>query len=505
MGDNYILKADHITVKFPGVLALDDAQLHIKRGTVHALMGENGAGKSTLMKVLIGINRIQPGGTVEFNGQQVTITSPNDALQQGIAMVHQELSPIPEMTVADNIYLGREKMRGLIIDKRDSIRRAQELLDKLNIRVDPTEKMKNLSIANTQMIEIAKAISYGAQLIIMDEPTSAITEVEVKHLFEMVNNLRDGGISIIYITHKMDEVFEIADEVTVLRDGQFIATKSASEIDKDGLIQLMVGRDLKDIFNKEAVPIGESVLEIKNFTRKKEFRNVSFDVKAGEIVGMAGLMGAGRSELMMALFGVTKLEEGEVYIRGEKVEIKEPLDAIKHKIAFLTEDRKLTGLYLPLTVKENIMMTNLNQFTSGGRLQHRKMEKVCEEEVQKFTIRTPSIKQKVELLSGGNQQKVLVSRWMLADPDILILDEPTRGIDIGAKSDIYALMTKLAKEGKAIIMISSELPEIIGMSDRVVIMHEGKLTGILDRSELDQERILAYAAGELDDYKEAQS
>ena len=267
----------------------------------------------------------------------------------------------------------------------------------------------------------------------------------------------------------------------------------------------MVGRDLKDIFNKEKAEIGEKVLEIKNFTRKKEFRNVSFDVKAGEIIGMAGLMGAGRSEVMMALFGVTKCEEGEVYIRGEKVEIKEPLDAIKHKIAFLTEDRKLTGLYLPLTVKENIMMTNLNQFTAGGRLQHRKMEKVCEDEVKKFNIKTPSIKQKVELLSGGNQQKVLISRWMLSAPDILILDEPTRGIDIGAKSDIYALMTDLAKKGKAIIMISSELPEIIGMSDRVVVMHEGKVTGILDRNELDQERILAYAAGELDDYKEAQS
>ena len=500
MQDDYILKANHITVKFPGVLALDDVQLHIRRGTVHALMGENGAGKSTLMKVLIGINRVQQGGTLEFNGKQVTIANPNDALQQGIAMVHQELSPIPEMTVADNIYLGREKMKGLLIDKKDSVERAKKLLADLDIHVDPTDQMKNLSIANTQMIEIAKAISYDAQLVIMDEPTSAITEVEVEHLFRMINNLRDRGISIIYITHKMDEVFEIADELTVLRDGQFIATKKAEELDKDGLIKLMVGRDLKDIFNKEEVEFGETVLEIKNFSRKKEFQNVSFDVRAGEIVGMAGLMGAGRSETMMSLFGVTKLDSGEVYIRGQKVDIKEPKDAIAHKIAFLTEDRKLTGLYLPLTVKENIMMTNLDQFNSGGHLQHRKMEKVCEEEVKKFTIRTPSIKQKVELLSGGNQQKVLVSRWMLGDPDILILDEPTRGIDIGAKSDIYALMVQLAKQGKAIIMISSELPEIIGMSDRVVVMHEGKVTGILNRDELDQERILSYAAGESDDF-----
>ncbi|MDR3765626.1 MAG: sugar ABC transporter ATP-binding protein, partial [Butyricicoccus sp.] len=370
--------------------------------------------------------------------------------------------------------------------------------------VSATEKMKNLSMANTQMIEIAKAISYNADLLIMDEPTSAITEAEVRHLFEMIADMKKQGISIIYITHKMDEVFEIADDITVLRDGKFIDAKPATELDKDSLIRLMVGRDLSNVYQKEKAKIGDTVLSIRNFTRKKEFRNVSFDVRSGEIVGMAGLMGAGRSEVIQSLFGVTRRESGEVFLHGQKVEIRSPKDAIAHKMAFLTEDRKLTGLYLVLSVQENITMANLNLFTSHGFLQHKKMADTCQAETKKFNIRTPSIRQKVELLSGGNQQKVLLSRWMLTDPDILILDEPTRGIDIGAKSEIYRLMSDLAGQGKAIIMISSELPEILGMSDRVVVMHEGKVTGILDAKDATQEKILSYAAGELDDFEEAQ-
>ncbi len=502
MTDEYILKVDHITVQFPGVKALDNVQLHIRKGTVHALMGENGAGKSTLMKCLIGINHPEEGGTIVFKGKNLHLANPHDALKNGIAMIHQELSPIPEMTVAENIYLGRETMRGPFTDHRADIVRTEQLLKRLNIPVKATEKMKNLSMANTQMIEIAKAISYNADLVIMDEPTSAITEVEVQHLFRMISDMKSQGISIIYITHKMDEIFAIADDITVLRDGQFITTKSASELNKDSLINLMVGRELSNVFQKQKAEIGETLLSIRNFTRKKEFQNVSFDVHRGEIVGMAGLMGAGRSELMMSLFGVTKRESGEVWLNGEKVEIKSPKDAIRHKIAFLTEDRKLTGLYLILSVQENITMASIDQFTSHGMLQHEKIREVCESEVQKFNIRTPSISQRVELLSGGNQQKVLLSRWMLNDPDILILDEPTRGIDIGAKSEIYKLMSDLAQQGKAIIMISSELPEIIGMSDRVVVMHEGKVTGILDAKDATQERLLSYAAGESDDYRE---
>lgn len=502
MENTYILKADNITVQFPGVKALDHVQLHIRKGTVHALMGENGAGKSTLMKVLIGINHPESGGTILFKDKPLKLANPHDALSNGIAMIHQELSPIPEMTVAENIYLGREDMRGPFINQRASIRRTEDLLKRLNIPVRATEKMKNLSMANTQMIEIAKAISYNADLVIMDEPTSAITEVEVQHLFKMIADMKAQGISIIYITHKMDEVFEIADDVTILRDGQFIDSKPASELNKDTLINLMVGRELSNIFQKKKAEIGEPVLSIRNFTRKKEFHNVSFDVHRGEIVGMAGLMGAGRSELIMSLFGVTKRQSGEVYLNGQKVEIRSPKDAIQHKMAFLTEDRKLTGLYLILSVQENITMASIDKFIGGGLLKHKKIADTCVEEVKKFNIRTPSINQRVELLSGGNQQKVLLSRWMLTDPDILILDEPTRGIDIGAKSEIYRLMSDLAQQGKAIIMISSELPEIIGMSDRVVVMHEGKVTGILDAEDATQERLLSYAAGESDDYRE---
>lgn len=504
MAEEYILKVDHITVQFPGVRALDDVQLHIRKGTVHALMGENGAGKSTLMKVLIGINHPEAGGQMVFKGKPLKLANPHDALSSGIAMIHQELSPIPEMTVAENIYLGRESMNGPFLNHRESIRKTEELLKRLHIPVSATEKMKNLSMANTQMIEIAKAISYNADLLIMDEPTSAITEAEVRHLFEMIADMKKQGISIIYITHKMDEVFEIADDITVLRDGKFIDAKPAAELDKDSLIRLMVGRDLSNVYQKEKAKIGDTVLSIRNFTRKKEFRNVSFDVRSGEIVGMAGLMGAGRSEVIQSLFGVTRRESGEVFLHGQKVEIRSPKDAIAHKMAFLTEDRKLTGLYLVLSVQENITMANLNLFTSHGFLQHKKMADTCQAETKKFNIRTPSIHQKVELLSGGNQQKVLLSRWMLTDPDILILDEPTRGIDIGAKSEIYRLMSDLAGQGKAIIMISSELPEILGMSDRVVVMHEGKVTGILDANEATQEKILSYAAGELDDFEEAQ-
>lgn len=502
MENTYILKADNITVQFPGVKALDHVQLHIRKGTVHALMGENGAGKSTLMKVLIGINHPESGGSILFKGQPLKLASPHDALSNGIAMIHQELSPIPEMTVAENIYLGREDMRGPFINQRANIRRTEDLLKRLNIPVRATEKMKNLSMANTQMIEIAKAISYNADLVIMDEPTSAITEVEVRHLFQMIADMKAQGISIIYITHKMDEVFEIADDVTILRDGQFIDSKPASELNKDTLINLMVGRELSNIYQKKKAEIGDPILSIRNFTRGNEFHDVSFDVHRGEIVGMAGLMGAGRSELMMSLFGVTRHETGEIYLNGEKVDIRSPKDAIRHKIAFLTEDRKLTGLYLILSVQENITMASMDQFIGGGLLKHRKITDTCNKEIEKFNIRTPSIHQRVELLSGGNQQKVLLSRWMLTDPDILILDEPTRGIDIGAKSEIYRLMSDLAQQGKAIIMISSELPEIIGMSDRVVVMHEGKVTGILDAAEATQERLLSYAAGESDDYRE---
>lgn len=495
-GTDYILSVDKATMRFPGVLALDQVDLHVRKGTVHALMGENGAGKSTLMKILIGINHPQEG-TVIFRGKELKISCPNDALQAGIAMIHQELSPIPEMTVAENIYLGREDMKGIFIRNRTIVEKTQKLLDSLHIEgIDPGAKMKTLSTGETQMIEIAKAISYDAALVIMDEPTSAITEKEVDHLFSMIDALKKKEVSIIYITHKMDEVFQIADDVTVLRDGKFIAEKKAEELDKEKLIELMVGRSLDNVFQKETAQITDVLLEMKNFTKKGEFAGVDLTLRKGEILGIAGLMGAGRSELMMSLFGAAKREFGEVYLYGEKVEIKSPKDAIAHKMAFLTEDRKLTGLYLCLSCAENIIMADVSKYQKGPLLSNKEIRRICSEEIAKFDVKTPSLNQRAELLSGGNQQKLLLARWMLTAPDVLILDEPTRGIDIGAKSEIYKLMVSLAKQGKGIIMISSELPEVIGMSDRVMVMHEGKVAGVLDREEVTQEKILTFASGE---------
>ena len=498
--DDFILKAEQITMRFPGVVALDKVNLYVRKGTVHALMGENGAGKSTLMKVLIGINHPQEG-TLEFKGQKLKLENPHDALMAGIAMIHQELSPIPEMTVYENIYLGREETKGFWVNDRAAQRKARELFERLQIDIDVNEQMKNLSQANKQMVEIAKAISYDASLIIMDEPTSSITEKEVGALFRMIADLKASGCSIIYITHKMDEVFQIADEITVLRDGQFIDYKPASELDKDKLVKLMVGRDLSNIFYKSESKIGETLLEVKHYSRGKEFHDINFKLRRGEILGFSGLVGAGRSELMMCLFGATKKDKGEMYIHGEKVEINSPRDAIAHKMAFVTEDRKLTGLYLILSVRDNIIMADLDEFKKGPLLDGRKIEKACKEEIAKYNIKTPSADQRTELLSGGNQQKILLSRWMLTNPDILILDEPTRGIDIGAKAEIYRLMSELAAQGKAIIMISSELPEVMSMSDRIVIMHEGEMTGIMEKEDFSQETILNYSSGELDDFK----
>lgn len=494
--EEYLLKMDNMTVCFPGVLALDDVHFYVRPGTVHALLGENGAGKSTLMKLLIGIYKPN-AGTIAFKGKRLELKNIHDALQSGISMIHQELSPVPDMTVAENIFLGRELRRGPFIKRKEIVRKTRELFADLNIEhIDPNQKMKELSVARTQLVEIAKAISYNADLVIMDEPTSAITEKEIQHLFEIINALRRRGISIIYITHKMDEIFSIADEVTVLRDGKFIDSMPTSQLTKEKLIQLMVGRELGDIFVKTKSDINEVILSVHNFSKKGQFRDINFDVRRGEIFGLAGLVGAGRSEIILALFGATKPDGGEVHIRGKRATINSPKDAIDNGLALLTEDRKLTGLFLMLDVKDNIVIASLKSFCNKGFLHNRRIAQAACEEVEKFSIRTPSVNQKMQFLSGGNQQKVLVSRWLRTKPDILIMDEPTRGIDVGAKAEIHRLMSDYAAEGHAVIMISSELPEIIGMSDRVLVMHEGEQMAILNRDQLTQERILAYAAGE---------
>jgi inositol transport system ATP-binding protein len=494
MSEEYLLSMKNITKQFPGVRALDDVGLNVRKGTVHALMGENGAGKSTLMKCLIGIY-VPDSGTITFRGEELNITNTHFALSKGISMIHQELSPIPNMTITENIFLGREKVKwnGLVDMKRMN-QDTRELLDRLEIKLDPEKKMVQLSIANVQLVEIAKAISYESSLIIMDEPTSAITETEVEGLFRIIRSLREQGRSVIYITHKMDEVFGITDEVTVLRDGKYISSDPTASLTKGALIQKMVGRELTEMFHKEKVEIGETVLDVRDISGK-QFRNVSFSVKRGEILGIAGLMGAGRTELMEAVFGVTRPYSGEVFVDGEKVEINSPADAIGCGMALLTEDRKLTGLYINATVRDNISIANIRQYVKGLFINFHKIDADCERMRDLMSIKTPSLLQIIKNLSGGNQQKVLVARWLLTEPRILILDEPTRGIDVGAKAEIHRLMNELAKQGKTIIMISSELPEVLGMSDRVMVMHEGEKVGELSRAEATQEKILHMATG----------
>jgi len=495
MADEFLLRMEGISKSFPGVLALDDVHLEVRPGTVHALMGENGAGKSTLMKVLIGIYQAD-AGTITFRGSPVQIPDTAHALRLGISMIHQELSPVPEMTVAENIYLGREPTNRLgLIDKRRMYADTRELMAKWDIHLNPRVVMKRLSVAQTQMVEIAKAISYDARLIIMDEPTSALSEREVDHLHGMISSLRGSGVSIIYITHKMDEVFKISDYVTVFRDGKHVSTLPAAELDRQRLIALMVGRELTHMFPKESAEVGEVVMSVRGLTRKGLVKDVSFDLRRGEILGLAGLMGAGRTEVLEGIFGVAPIDAGEILIRGKKVTINSPSDAIDHGLGMLTEDRKRTGIMGVLSVRDNITIASLQRFSHFGLLRKRQMDAASRRERDALAIKTPSIHQLIKLLSGGNQQKVLVSRWLLTTPEILMIDEPTRGIDVGAKAEIHRLMSNLAADGKAILMVSSELPEILGMSDRVLVMHEGRITGEFSRADATQEKIMHAATG----------
>jgi inositol transport system ATP-binding protein len=495
MSENDILLMENISKSFPGVKALSEVNLSVRQGTIHALMGENGAGKSTLMKILDGIYT-PDSGQIIFKGQPVAIDTTHTALKLGISMIHQELSPIPYMTVAENIFLGREPLgRFGMIDKRRLNANTKALLDRLEIHINPTILMRDLSVANTQMVEIAKAISYDSTLIIMDEPTSAITEREVAHLFSMIRSLKAKGVTVIYITHKMDEVFQIADDITVLRDGKHVATVPATQTNKIRLITMMVGRELTEMFPKEVAPIGEVVLSVRHLTRAGLVDDVSFDLRRGEILGIAGLMGAGRTTVIESIFGIHKVDAGEIMIKGQKTQINSPADAIRNGLALLTEDRKLTGIMGVLPVRDNMMIASLPNYEKGMLLNGRLIEATYKQEKSRLDIKSPSMHQLIKLLSGGNQQKVLVSRWLLTSPDILILDEPTRGIDVGAKAEIHRLMSKLVQEGKAIIMISSELPEILGMSDRILVMHEGRVGGIFERKEATQESIMQAATG----------
>ncbi|WP_373893820.1 sugar ABC transporter ATP-binding protein [Virgibacillus sp. CBA3643] len=494
---NNSIEMKGITKTFPGVKALDNVNLAVKNGTVHALMGENGAGKSTLMKILAGIYK-PDSGEIILDGAQVSFREPNDALESGISMIHQELSPIREMSIAENIYLGREPCKPLsrFVDFKELYKQTTQLLNKVGVNFNPREKIKNLSVAEMQMVEIAKAISYDSKIIIMDEPTSAITDKEVERLFKLIEVLKQQDKGIIYISHKMDEIFEITDEITVFRDGSYIGTEITNETNKDALIQMMVGRKLTNLFPKETQKIDSTkLLEINNLSEEGIFKNISFSLKKGEVLGITGLMGSGRSEVVEAIFGLRKLDEGEISIEGKSVDIRSPIDAIKNNIAFVTEDRKEEGLFLPMSIKENISISSLESFVKGGFIIEGKVNKIAKESIDSLNIKAYSHRQTVKTLSGGNQQKVVLAKWLLTKPKILILDEPTRGIDVGAKIEIYKLMNELVKEGFSIIMISSEMPEVLNMCDRILVFHEGKISGELNRDEATQEKILQYATG----------
>jgi len=491
----YLLEIVNVHKGFPGVVALDDVQLRLRPGTVLALMGENGAGKSTLMKIIAGI--YQPdAGELRLRGERVEFQTPLQALQAGVAMIHQELNLMPHMTIAENIWLGREPLNPLhLVDHGEMRRRTQGLLDRLNIRLDPNDLVGELSIAARQMVEIAKAVSYDSDVLIMDEPTSAITETEVAHLFAIIADLKSQGKGIIYITHKMDEVFNIADEVAVFRDGAYIGLQRADSMDGESLISMMVGRELNQLFPQRKAPIGERVLSVRNLTLDGVFRDVSFDLRSGEILGIAGLMGSGRTNVAETLFGVSPSSSGEIIIDGETIHMTSPCQAINKGLALLTEDRKDTGIFACLSVQENMEVAILPRHTGGGFVHEKALHELCEEMRRTLRVKTPSLEQCIGNLSGGNQQKALLARWLMTNPRILILDEPTRGIDVGAKAEIYHLIAKLAEQGMAVIMISSELPEVLGMSDRIMVMHEGEVMGFLDREEATQEAIMHLASG----------
>ena len=491
-----ILEMHRVTKHFPGVVALDDVSFSVKSGTVHALMGENGAGKSTLMKCLFGIYKMD-AGVISLNSRECHFNSTADAMKAGVSMIHQELSNVPDRSVAQNLWLGREPVNTLhLIDHKKMYHDTRTLLEGLNYHFDPAARMANLSISQQQGCEIARAVSYNASIVVMDEPTSSLTENEVSHLFEIIRNLRSKGVAIIYITHKMEEIFKIADDVTVMRDGKVIGTYPAEDLSSEKLISLMVGRDLTHRFPPVDSVIGDVCLEVKNLTaaNPRSFKNISFELHKGEILGIGGLVGAQRTELVEAIFGIRHMASGEIMVNGTPLKNMQPRNAIEAGIGLVTEDRRNTGIFPLLNITLNTSIPSLNNYkTKIGLLNHKALAQAALDQNKQLKTKTPSMNTLIQNLSGGNQQKVILSRWLMTLPDILIMDEPTRGIDVGAKYEIYTIMADLAKQGKAIIMVSSEMPELIGMSHRVLVLCAGQLTGTLKKSELSQEAIMRYA------------
>jgi D-xylose transport system ATP-binding protein len=504
--DDYILEIEHVTKDFPGVRALNNIAFKVQRGTIHGICGENGAGKSTLMKILAGVYPVDTyEGTITYNGEVLNFThdSIHQAIQKGIAIVYQELALVPKMTVGENIFLGREPSKAGVVNWHKLYANTQDVLKEYNLDIPFSSIVDDLSVGKQQMVEIAKALSENAQVLILDEPTSALTEAEVETLMGILRDLKKRGVTCIYISHKLEEFFRITDEVTVFRDGAVVGTVDTKDVNHEKVVAMMVGREMKERFPKGNRKPGEVVLEVKELSvedpfhiGKKALNNISFTVRKGEILGVAGLMGSGRSELMTTIFGeYGRNRTGEILLNGRTVANKSAREAMNNRISLVPEDRKEMGLVVEHSIVQNIALPNLDQFATMFSINEHKELEQCEKMAKYLAIKTPSLHAIVNSLSGGNQQKVVIAKWLMSNPKVLIMDEPTRGIDVGAKYEIYKLMNSLAEEGVAIIMVSSELPEILGMSDRILVMHEGECTGILDRAEATQENIMELATG----------
>ncbi|MFO7321915.1 MAG: sugar ABC transporter ATP-binding protein [Chloroflexota bacterium] len=485
-----------IEKSFPGVHALSQCQFELRAGEVHALVGENGAGKSTLMKILAGVYS-KDAGRIFYRGREVDIPNPRAAQLLGISMIHQELNLMPHLTVAQNIFIGREPRQRIpfVLDDKRINEQTRALLDRLHLKLDPRTKVADLTVAKQQMVEIAKALSFNSEVLIMDEPTAALTEAEIAELFRIIRQLRENGVGIVYISHRLDELKQISDRVTVMRDGRYIDTVETAQTTADQIIKMMVGRTIYEVMPElRDEPYSETVLRVSNLNRGRTLKNVSFELKRGEILGFAGLMGAGRTEVARAIFGADPVDSMDMWVMGRKVQISSPADAVAHGIGYLSEDRKRYGLTLSMDVEDNVVLGSMKRFLNAlGIIKRSDTRVTVEEYVKSLAIRTPSIHQQVKNLSGGNQQKVVIAKWLTANTDILIFDEPTRGIDVGAKSEIYKLLNELARNGKSIIMISSELPEILRMSHRIIVMCEGRITGELTAAEATQEKIMRLA------------
>lgn len=507
VNNEFILQMMDITKEFPGVKALDKVSLNVRPGTVHALMGENGAGKSTLMKCLFGIYK-KNSGKIFLEGNEIEFQNTRQALDNGVSMVHQELNQVRQRNILDNIWLGRYPKKGLFIDENKMYNDTIKIFKDLDIDVDPREKVGNLSVSQMQMIEIAKAVSYSSKVIVMDEPTSSLTEKEVEHLFRIIEKLKKDNVAIIYISHKMEEILKISDEVTVMRDGQLIGTKHASELTTDIIISMMVGRDMSNRFPPKRNHPGKVILEVEGLTENKKFglKDVSFKLRKGEILGIAGLVGSKRTEIVEALFGMRKIDNGTIKLHGKEVENKHPRSAMENGFALVTEERRSTGIFPQLSINFNSVISNIEAYkVNGCFLSDKKMSKDTKWVIDSMNVKTPSEKTNIGSLSGGNQQKVIIGRWLLTNPEILMLDEPTRGIDVGAKYEIYQLINDLASKEKGIIMISSEMPELIGVTDRILVMSNGKVAGIVDSKNTTQEEIMKLSAkfieGDSHEYK----